>query len=107
ARVRRAAPRLLRRRARPRHAAAHLLGPGRAATPFHRRGGPGLHARERGLMLTGIDHLVVAVPDLDAAIESYQSVGFHVVRGGRHQVGTHNALVPFADGVYLELIAFY
>jgi catechol 2,3-dioxygenase-like lactoylglutathione lyase family enzyme len=58
-------------------------------------------------MLTGIDHLVIAVSDLDAAIESYQCLGFRVVRGGRHQVGTHNALVPLADGVYLELIAFY
>src|SRR5262249_52560058 len=107
ARVRRAATRLLRRRARPRHAAAHLLGPGRAATPLHRRGGPGLRARERGLMLTGIDHLVVAVPNLDAAIDSYQDLGFHVVRGGRAQVGRDTALVPFADGAYLELIAFY
>ncbi|HEY7062227.1 MAG TPA: VOC family protein [Chloroflexota bacterium] len=58
-------------------------------------------------MLTGIDHLVIAVPDLDAAIAAYQDLGFRIVRGGRHLVGTHNALVPFADGAYLELIAFY
>jgi len=29
-----------------------------------------------------------------------------VVRGGRHNVGTHNALIAFADGSYIELIAF-
>lgn len=58
-------------------------------------------------MLTGIDHLVVVVPDLPAAIASYRDLGFTVVPGGRHPVGTHNALVSFADGAYLELIAFY
>ena len=58
-------------------------------------------------MITGIDHLVIVVPDLDIAMASYQALGFRVVPGGRHLVGTHNALVPFADGAYLELIAFY
>ena len=58
-------------------------------------------------MLRGIDHLVVAVPDLDTAIRNYTEVGFTVVPGGRHPVGTHNALISFADGSYVELIAFY
>ena len=58
-------------------------------------------------MLTGIDHLVIAVPDLEGAIAAYRGLGFLPVRGGRHPVGTHNALVAFADGAYLELIAFY
>ena len=58
-------------------------------------------------MLRGIDHLVVVVPDLDTAIRSYTELGFTVVAGGRHPVGTHNALISFADGSYLELIAFY
>jgi catechol 2,3-dioxygenase-like lactoylglutathione lyase family enzyme len=58
-------------------------------------------------MLTGIDHLVVAVPDLDAARQSYTDLGFTVVPGGRHPIGTHNALIAFADGAYVELIAFY
>ncbi len=58
-------------------------------------------------MLLGIDHLVIAVPDLDTARRRYESLGFTVVPGGRHPVGTHNALVAFADGSYLELIAFY
>jgi catechol 2,3-dioxygenase-like lactoylglutathione lyase family enzyme len=58
-------------------------------------------------MLTGIDHIVIAVPDLASAQKSYETLGFTVVPGGRHPVGTHNALIGFADGSYIELIAFY
>jgi catechol 2,3-dioxygenase-like lactoylglutathione lyase family enzyme len=58
-------------------------------------------------MLRGIDHIVIAVPDLAAASKSYEGLGFTVVPGGRHPVGTHNALIAFADGAYIELIAFY
>jgi len=57
-------------------------------------------------MLKGIDHIVIVVPDLEAAIASYGELGFTVVRGGKHNIGTHNALVAFGDGSYLELIAF-
>jgi catechol 2,3-dioxygenase-like lactoylglutathione lyase family enzyme len=57
-------------------------------------------------MLKGIDHLVIVVPDLEAAIVSYKGLGFTVVPGGRHPIGTQNALIAFADGAYLELIAF-
>jgi catechol 2,3-dioxygenase-like lactoylglutathione lyase family enzyme len=58
-------------------------------------------------MLRGIDHIVIAVPDLAEASRSYEALGFTVVPGGRHPVGTHNALIAFADGAYIELIAFY
>jgi catechol 2,3-dioxygenase-like lactoylglutathione lyase family enzyme len=58
-------------------------------------------------MLTGIDHIVIVVRDLTAAATSYQALGFTVVPGGRHPVGTHNALIAFQDGAYIELIAFY
>jgi len=58
-------------------------------------------------MLRGIDHIVIAVPDLETARASYATLGFTVVPGGRHPVGTHNALIAFADGSYIELIAFY
>jgi catechol 2,3-dioxygenase-like lactoylglutathione lyase family enzyme len=58
-------------------------------------------------MLTGIDHVVIAVPDLERAVADFSALGFTVVRGGRHTgLGTHNALIAFADGAYLELIAF-
>jgi catechol 2,3-dioxygenase-like lactoylglutathione lyase family enzyme len=58
-------------------------------------------------MLLGIDHIVVVVRDLDAAASDYERLGFTVVPGGKHPVGTHNALIAFADGSYIELIAFY
>ena len=58
-------------------------------------------------MLKGIDHLVIVVGDLDQAVRDYTRLGFTVVPGGRHPVGSHNALISFADGSYLEIIAFY
>jgi catechol 2,3-dioxygenase-like lactoylglutathione lyase family enzyme len=58
-------------------------------------------------MLKGIDHMVIVVRDLDAAVTDYGRLGFTVVRGGRHpSMGTHNALIAFSDGAYFELIAF-
>jgi catechol 2,3-dioxygenase-like lactoylglutathione lyase family enzyme len=57
-------------------------------------------------MILGIDHILIAVDDLDLAVEVYQKLGFQVLRGGEHpNAGTYNALVPLADGTYLELIA--
>jgi catechol 2,3-dioxygenase-like lactoylglutathione lyase family enzyme len=59
-------------------------------------------------MLIGIDHLVIAVENLEAARKSYTALGFTVVEGGRHTgIGTYNALIAFEDGAYIELIAFY
>ena len=52
-----------------------------------------------------LDHLVIAVSDLQQASADYQALGFNVVVGGQHQhAPTQNALVYFADGTYLELI---
>lgn len=58
-------------------------------------------------MLTAIDHLVTVVPELEAAMSSYRGLGFTVTPGGRHPIGSHNALIGLADGSYLELIAFF
>ncbi len=58
-------------------------------------------------MIQGIDHLVVVVKDLDQAAGDYEQLGFTVVPGGRHPVGSHNVLISFLDGSYLEIIAFY
>ena len=52
------------------------------------------------------DHAVIFVEDLRQAADDYAALGFQVVPGGVHAGGlTHNALVPFADGTYLELLA--
>jgi catechol 2,3-dioxygenase-like lactoylglutathione lyase family enzyme len=58
-------------------------------------------------MLQGIDHIVIVVNDLEQAAKDYQQLGFTVVPGGKHPVGSHNVLISFADGSYLEIIAFY
>jgi catechol 2,3-dioxygenase-like lactoylglutathione lyase family enzyme len=58
-------------------------------------------------MTLSIDHVVILVNNLDAASADYTALGFTVVPGGEHAGGaTHNALISFADGSYLELIAF-
>jgi catechol 2,3-dioxygenase-like lactoylglutathione lyase family enzyme len=63
--------------------------------------------RQESLVIHGIDHLVILVHDLERAIADYAALGFTVAPGGEHTGGaTHNALVPFQDGSYLELIAF-
>ncbi|MBI2987694.1 MAG: VOC family protein [Deltaproteobacteria bacterium] len=58
-------------------------------------------------MLLGIDHIVIAVRDLEEAAQDYREVGFTVVPGGKHPVGTYNGLISLADGSYIELISFY
>jgi hypothetical protein len=53
------------------------------------------------------DHALVLVSDLAAASQDYARLGFSVLPGGEHEASpTHNALIPFADGSYLELLAF-
>ena len=58
------------------------------------------------MAVQAIDHLVIMFPDLEIAIRDYTELGFTVVPGGSHPTGTHNALIAFADGAYVELIAF-
>ena len=58
-------------------------------------------------MITGIDHIVIAVYSLARAIETYRALGFTVVQGGKHPYGSYNALIGFADGSYIELLGFY
>ena len=54
-----------------------------------------------------LDHVVIAAHDLARAVRDYRALGFTVEMGGRHPGRTsHNALVVFEDGAYLELIAW-
>ena len=58
-------------------------------------------------MLAGIDHAVVLVTDLEAAVSRWRSAGFTVTLGGRHRPApTENAIIAFADSSYVELFAF-
>ena len=57
-------------------------------------------------MTLRFDHAIIAVHDLDTATANYQALGFNALYGGVHTGGTtHNALIYFADGSYLELLA--
>jgi catechol 2,3-dioxygenase-like lactoylglutathione lyase family enzyme len=51
----------------------------------------------------GLDHIVHAVRDLDAAAEFYVRAGFTVGSRNRHPWGTHNRIVQF-PGVFIELL---
>lgn len=57
-------------------------------------------------MIRGIDHLVIAVPDPDAAAAELEAtLGITATGGGRHAGGgTFNRIAWLADGSYLELI---
>jgi catechol 2,3-dioxygenase-like lactoylglutathione lyase family enzyme len=53
------------------------------------------------------DHAVILVPDLERAVAAFEAHGFTVTAGGVHAGGaTHNALIAFQDGSYVELLAF-
>jgi glyoxalase-like protein len=59
-------------------------------------------------MLRQLDHVVFVVRSLQAAIEDHRRRGFTVTPGGEHADRlTHNAVIPFADGTYLELVGFH
>ncbi len=58
-------------------------------------------------MPTRFDHAVIAVRDLDSAIQQFQHLGFDARAGGRHTGrGTHNGLVRFGLD-YFELLSVY
>jgi glyoxalase-like protein len=51
----------------------------------------------------GLDHIVHAVRDLDAAAEFYGSAGFTVGTRNRHPFGTHNRIVQLRN-CYIEIV---
>lgn len=59
-------------------------------------------------MLMPLDHVVIAVHDLDRASADFSAMGFTVLPGGQHAAPrtSHNALIVFDDGSYIELIAW-
>jgi catechol 2,3-dioxygenase-like lactoylglutathione lyase family enzyme len=57
------------------------------------------------MTIRGLDHIVHAVRDLDAAAEFYQGLGFTVGARNKHPWGTHNRLVQF-PGFFIEILTF-
>ncbi|MGP9810781.1 VOC family protein [Rhodopseudomonas sp. NSM] len=51
----------------------------------------------------GLDHIVHAVRDLDAAAETYRRLGFTVGARNVHPFGTHNRIVQI-DGFFVEIL---
>jgi len=54
-----------------------------------------------------LDHVVLAVHELARAADDFRALGFTVTPGGEHAGrSSHNALVVFDDGAYIEIIAW-
>jgi hypothetical protein len=55
-------------------------------------------------VIHGLDHVPVAVRDLEQSQADYQALGFVLKPGRPHENGLRNAHVKFADGTEIELI---
>ena len=58
----------------------------------------------RSPAVSGLDHVPVAVADLDSAATRYQQLGFTLKPGRPHANGIANQHAKFADGTEIELI---
>jgi catechol 2,3-dioxygenase-like lactoylglutathione lyase family enzyme len=58
-----------------------------------------------GPSIIGLDHIPVAVSDLDRATEHYEALGFTLKPGRIHSDGIRNDHVKFKDGSGIELIS--
>jgi catechol 2,3-dioxygenase-like lactoylglutathione lyase family enzyme len=58
-------------------------------------------------MITDLDHVIIAVRDLNGAIECFQRLGFCVkVSGSFSSLGTHNAII-YLEQTHISLVATY
>jgi catechol 2,3-dioxygenase-like lactoylglutathione lyase family enzyme len=57
-----------------------------------------------GPAVTGLDHVPIAVADLEASSARYRALGFTLKPGRPHDNGIRNQHAKFADGTELELI---
>lgn len=54
--------------------------------------------------ITGIDHLVLRVKDLDAAVSSFEALGMELSRRGENPAVGKQAFFRLADGFFFELV---
>lgn len=59
---------------------------------------------ERGTAVLGLDHVIVAVNDLEPAAQRYRDLGFALKPGRPHDNGIRNEHVKFPDGTEIELL---
>jgi catechol 2,3-dioxygenase-like lactoylglutathione lyase family enzyme len=64
-----------------------------------------LNSNTLGPSVIGIDHIPIAVKDLDQTTNSYQKLGFSLKPGVLHGNGIRNSHLKFKDGSGLELIS--
>jgi catechol 2,3-dioxygenase-like lactoylglutathione lyase family enzyme len=62
-------------------------------------------AVEDGTAVLGLDHVIVAVNDLEKAAQRYRDLGFALKPGRPHDNGIRNQHVKFPDGTEIELLA--
>lgn len=62
------------------------------------------HSSATDPVVVGLDHIPIAVRDLEAAAETYRRLGFSLKPGRPHPNGIRNQHVKFPDGTELELI---
>jgi catechol 2,3-dioxygenase-like lactoylglutathione lyase family enzyme len=55
-------------------------------------------------LVTGLDHIIILVNDLEAAATRYRAMGFALKPGRPHDNGIRNQHVKFEDGTELELL---
>jgi len=61
-------------------------------------------AQNASPLVTGLDHVIILVNDLDAAASRYRAMGFALKPGRPHDNGIRNQHVKFEDGTELELL---
>ena len=57
------------------------------------------------MAITGIDHVVIRVKDLDAAIESYKKMGLELTRTAENPAIGKQAIFRLPDETFIELVA--
>ncbi len=78
-----------------------VLAPWVAAVPVGSESAPGPDAPP----VLGLDHIPLAVADLEGATQRYRRLGFALKPGRPHENGIRNQHVKFPDGTEIELIS--